>query len=177
MIRISQGKYKGQGVPSPPGKSIRPTTSLIRESIFNRFQFQMKGARFLDLFAGSGIMGLEALSRMADFVLLVERDARQCKLLRRHFATLDISAEAIKIIHYCARDLVAKPCQQEPFDMIFLDPPYGFPHLSEMIKQIEAHGWLTPDGALIVEQSSREAPLEGFDSIKNFGDTDILIKK
>jgi 16S rRNA (guanine966-N2)-methyltransferase len=176
MIRVIQGKHKGRGIPSPSGKSIRPTTALLRESIFNRFQFKIKQARFLDLFAGSGIMGLEALSRGAQFALLVERDTKQSRLIREYFASINITEEEAKIIHYCARDLIAKPCQSEPFDIIFMDPPYGFSKLSDLASRVERNGWVKPDGVILVEQSARDEYLEGFE-VTLYGTTALLIKQ
>lgn len=158
---------------SPPrSKDIRPTTAVMRESIFSRFQFDLPDSRFLDLFAGSGIMGLEALSRGAQFVLSVEADADQCKIMRRNFETIGISDEELKVANQDVLRLLANPCRKEAFDFIFMDPPYGFRDLTGLVDACINQGWVKPDGVLIVEHGIRDVDLPGF-TRKNYGDTSI----
>ncbi len=177
MIRVTSGKYRGRSVDSPSrNKQIRPTTSLMRESIFNKLQMQLPGCRFLDLFAGSGIMGLEALSRGADFVLAIEQDAEQCRIIRKNFAHIGLTDREIKVVPCDALGLMNKPCREEPFDFIFADPPYGFKALPELVAQCQKNGWLKPGGVMIVEHGSRDEPLEGF-TRKVYGDTAISISQ
>lgn len=175
MIKVTSGKYRGRGIESPPrSKDIRPTTSLIRESIFNKFQAHIPGCRFLDLFAGSGIMGIEALSRGAEFVLAVEGDATQCRAIRKNYATLSIPEAEGKVIPYDVKQLLAMPCREEAFDMIFMDPPYGFRDLPKLVETCLQNGWLKPNGIFIVEHGSRDPNLDGF-TRKDYGDTSISI--
>lgn len=175
MIRVSSGKYRGRSVDSPPrSKQIRPTTSLMRESIFNKFQMSMPGCRFLDLFAGSGIMSLEALSRGADFVLAIESDSEQCRVIRKNFSHIGLTDKEVKIVPCDARGLMAKPCREEAFDFVFMDPPYGFKDLPLLVALCRENGWLKPDGVIIVEHGSRAPELIGF-TRKCYGDTAISI--
>lgn len=175
MIRVTSGKYRGRSVDSPPrSKQIRPTTSLMRESIFNKFQMDLPGSRFLDLFAGSGIMALEALSRGADFVLAIEMDQDQCRVIRKNFAHIGLTEKDVKVVPYDARALMQKHCKEEPFDFIFMDPPYGFKDLPLLVVLCRENGWLKPDGVIIVEHGSRDAELPGFQR-KLYGDTVISI--
>lgn len=175
MIRVTSGKHRGRSVDSPPrAKQIRPTTSLMRESIFNKFQMMMPGCRFLDLFAGSGIMGLEALSRGAAFVLAIEMDQEQCRVIRKNYAHIGLTEQEVKVVPYDAWALMRKPCREEPFDLVFMDPPYGFQKLPQLIALCRENGWLKPEGILIVEHGSRDPELTGF-TRKLYGDTAISI--
>lgn len=176
MIRVTGGKFKGRSVDSPPrNRPVRPTTGLIRESIFNRFQYHLPGCRFLDLFAGSGIMGLEALSRGADFVLAIESDPEQCRLIRKNYLTLGLSESDAKIIAHDVQAVLKRPCNEASFDLIFMDPPYGYVHLATTIQACIEQGWIHPEGVIIVEQGLRDPDLEGF-TRKNYGDTSLLIR-
>lgn len=173
MIRVTSGKYHGRGVESPPrSKDIRPTTAVMRERLFNRFQAALPGCRFLDLFAGSGIMGLEALSRGASFVLAVDLDADQCRVIQKNYAAIGISPAQAKVIAYHSRKLVARACREENFDIIFIDPPYGFRHLDELVAHCQQNGWLKPGGILIVEHGNRDPDLPGF-TRQDYGDTSL----
>ena len=173
MIRVTSGKFRGRSVESPPrSKEIRPTTALMRESIFSRFQFQLPGSRFLDLFAGSGIMGLEALSRGADFVLAIEADAEQCKIMRKNFNAIGINETQLKVSANDVPRLLNSPCRKENFDFVFMDPPYGFHDLSQLVAHCIQNGWVKPNGVLIVEHGIRDEDLPGF-TRKNYGDTSI----
>lgn len=175
MIRVTSGKFRGRSVDSPPrSKQIRPTTSLMRESIFNKFQMDLPGCRFLDLFAGSGIMALEALSRGADFVLAIEMDQEQCRVIRKNFAHIGLTEKEVKVVPYDAKALMQKSCREEAFDFIFMDPPYGFKDLPLLVALCRDNGWLKPEGILIVEHGSRDPELPGF-TRKLYGDTAISI--
>lgn len=176
MIRVTSGKFRGRSVDSPPrSKQIRPTTSLMRESIFNKFQMQLPGSRFLDLFAGSGIMTLEALSRDAAFALAIEMDPDQCKVIRKNFAHIGLTEAEVKVVPFDASVLMRKPCREEPFDFVFMDPPYGYKELPTLIQWCERNGWLKPNGAIIVEHGTRDPEIPGF-ARKLYGDTAISIK-
>jgi 16S rRNA (guanine966-N2)-methyltransferase len=176
MIKIISGKYRGRSVESPPrSKAIRPTTALMRESIFNKFQMALPGCRFLDLFAGSGIMGLEALSRGAEFVLAVEGDSDQARAIRKSYATFGIPEAQGKVIAHDARQLLSRTCREAAFDFIFMEQPYGFKALPALVEASVNNGWLNPGGVLIVEHGSRDDDLDGF-TRKNYGDTSISIR-
>lgn len=176
MLRIIGGRFKGRTLPSPPGRTVRPTMARIRESLFQRLEAQINSCRFLDLFAGSGIMGLEALSRNAAFLLAVDSNRQQIKHLHEAFETLDIGPDEAKAIVMDACALIKRQNREAPFDVIFVDPPYGKVKLDKVIQDLDTNGWLTPEGLLIVEHERRESIPEGFTSYE-FGDTIIAIRE
>lgn len=151
-IRLSSGRFKGVALAVPKG--VRPTSARVREALLDAWHFRLGGARVLDLFAGSGAVGLEALGRGASWVLAVESDRRATESLRRVCEELGVTAVQIR------RALLPKDLRrvvgEERFDFIFADPPYGFEDLSELIEGCSTA--LVPDGELVVEHSSRQAP-------------------
>ncbi|MEM0952196.1 MAG: 16S rRNA (guanine(966)-N(2))-methyltransferase RsmD [Cyanobacteria bacterium P01_H01_bin.74] len=174
MLYVCSGKYKGKGIASPRGNAIRPTTGLVRESVFNRIQYNIEGARFLDLFAGTGIMALEALSRNAAFALLVDKKASHTQAIQKNYAALKIPEASFAVVNACAIKFSARKNQKVPFDFIFLDPPYGFSEMPGVIGNIFDNNWLCKGGQLFVEQAREDAPLPGF-SVKYYGDTALYI--
>jgi 16S rRNA (guanine966-N2)-methyltransferase len=146
----------------------------MRESIFNKLQMRLPDCRFLDLFAGSGIMSLEALSRGAAFVLAIELDPAQCRVIRKNFANIGLTEQEVKVVPCDARGLMRKVCREEAFDLVFMDPPYGFSELPLLVALCQSNGWLKPDGVIIVEHGSRDPELLGF-TRKLYGDTAISI--
>src|SRR6478609_7456780 len=174
-IRITSGKFRGKSIPSPPrSKPIRPTSSLLRESIFNRFSTRLDSTRFLDAFAGSGIMSLEALSRGCEFSLLLEMNDRQSRELRKIIQDFGLNDKAAQVISVDTRHYLGQRCRIEPFDWIFMDPPYGFKELESLITNTLENGWLKTDGALIVEHGRRDPALPGF-TRRDYGDSSISI--
>lgn len=172
-IRITGGRFRGRSIESPPRfRPIRPTSALIRESVFNRFQDRLTGARFLDLFAGSGIMSLEALSRGASFALAIESDVRQCRRIADQFKTFGLTAAQARAIPTDVAALLEKPCREEPFDWVFLDPPYGFAALPRLVEQCRTHGWCRDGGVILVEHGCRDPDLPGF-SRRDYGDSSL----
>jgi len=162
MIRMSAGKFRGRKVPSPPTSlAIRPTTSLMRESFFSRFQHRIGNARFLDLFAGSGIMGLEALSRGAVCLLAVEMRPVQRRTIQSLLLEWGVPQDEARTLCGDVLKITGKPCREAPFDIVFLDPPYGKVDLPPLIEAIQQNGWLAPDGLLVVEHGIRDAELPG----------------
>ncbi len=124
-MRIVAGKFRGRAIAAPATSSIRPTADRTRESVFNILASRgsLDGARVIDLFAGTGALGLEAMSRGASFVLFVEESAEGRGLLRTNIETLGLQG-ASKIFRRDATDL-GIPGTMEPFDLAFADPPYG----------------------------------------------------
>ncbi len=120
MIRIIGGKFKGKGI-DVPKKGARPTVSALRESLFNICQQQIDGATFLDLFAGAGAIGIEALSRGAKHVTFVENDRRSAHTIEKNLAALGVE-EGTSI--YSTDVFKALPLLKKPFTIIFADPPY-----------------------------------------------------
>lgn len=174
MIRITGGTLHGQVIASPKDKAVRPTTGMVRESLFSMLQTRLPGGRFLDLFAGSGLMGIEAVSRGAEFVLAVEQNRDHVRLIQSNYQKLKIDLQRAKVVPMDVLRLVERPNREEAFDIVFADPPYGLANINRAAEHIRQNGWLKPDGVLVIENSSREAAPEGF-AVKPYGDTALFI--
>jgi len=169
MIRITGGEFKGRPIQSPANDAIRPTTGLVRESLFNQLQSVIGGVRFLDLFAGSGLMGFEALSRGADFVLAVEKQQTHARLIRRNVQQLGISDVAYHLLVKPVEMVLKQTCD-EPFDVVFMDPPYGYATVSTVLSLLVENQWLHDDTLVVVEQASDDPSLVMGD-VKTYGTT------
>src|SRR6476659_2443146 len=146
-MRIVGGRLRGRGLAAPKSQSIRPTADRLRESLFNilthAYGDPIAGARVLDLFAGTGALGLEALSRGAAFALFVDDGAEARALLRQNVEALGVAA-ASRIFRRDATKLgPAHPV--EPFSLVFLDPPYGKGLAEKALVSAWDGGWLSPD--------------------------------
>lgn len=172
MIRVISGRFRGRGIPSPRGRQVRPTTAKIRESIFNRLQWRLPDCRFLDLFAGSGIMGLEALSRGAAFTLAVEQDRAQCRSIRNSYEAFGLTEKDAKALTAEVGSFLGQSCRETPFDLIFMDPPYGYTGLAELTQLCLENGWLNDGGVIVIEHATRDPELPGFTRAV-YGDTAV----
>jgi len=153
MLQIIGGKHKKRKLVAP--KRVRPTTSQLRETVFNICQQRIAGARFLDLFAGSGAMGLEALSRGAAHATFVERGHPSLASIEKNIATLGEEEHTTLV----PGDVLAVlPLLQGPFDLIYVDPPYGKGLSGQILDAIDAHPVLAEDGVLFIEDASLEEP-------------------
>ena len=173
-MRVVAGTFKGRRLSAPPGKGVRPTADRVREALFSILG-TVEGMRVLDLFAGSGALGIEALSRGASEAVFVERDARAVAALRRNLATVGVRAavhrrDALAYLSSAARGGAS-------FDLVFLDPPYSSARrlaepLSERLPAVAG------EGARIVSESDKRTPLELRLSLadeRTYGDTRIAI--
>jgi 16S rRNA (guanine966-N2)-methyltransferase len=131
---------------------LRPTPDRVRETLFNWLQGCIEGARCLDLYAGSGALGFEALSRGAGEVVMVERDARACAALRENAVRLEAGA-ALTVVHAPAERYLAEALA--PFDLVFLDPPFGQGLLAPACAALAARGLLAPGGRVYLEAEAR----------------------
>lgn len=163
-MRIVGGAFKGRAIVAPSGRDTRPTSDRARESVFNvlahaDWSAGIEGRRVLDLFAGSGALGLEAMSRGAAFALFVETDAAARGAIRDNIEALGLFG-ATRIHRRDATDLGAKPAGLgEPFDLVFLDPPYA-KHLGERaLERLGEGGWITPDALIVLEVGAEESPV------------------
>lgn len=156
MVRIITGACKGRRLKIPPNWPGRPTADRVKEALFNILAPVLAGSKFLDLFAGSGNVGIEALSRGAEAAFFVEKDRRAVKTIFENLAALSLSAEARVLPQdvFAAIKRLAK--KGERFDLIFLDPPYERRLEQPVLEQIARHGLLKPGGIIIVESSKRE---------------------
>jgi 16S rRNA (guanine966-N2)-methyltransferase len=154
-MRIVGGRLGGRTLASPRSHAIRPTSDRLRESMFNilvhAYGDPVTGARVLDLFAGTGAFGLEALSRGAAFVLLVDDAAEGRALLRENVAALGLGGVS-RIFRRDATRL--GPAHLEPFSLVFLDPPYGKGLAEKALVSARDGGWLAPGALIAVEEAS-----------------------
>jgi 16S rRNA (guanine966-N2)-methyltransferase len=156
-LRIIGGEWRGRRIRFPGEGGIRPTPDRVRETLFNWLMSKVAGSRCLDLFAGSGALGLEALSRGASRVVFVERDARVAADLRKLLEEWE--APQGVVVHADARAYLSG--KVEAFDLVFLDPPFAAGELlSSVAARLESGGWLRPDALLYVEYAARESPPE-----------------
>lgn len=183
-MRIIGGKFKGHGLAGPKGQATRPTSDRVRESIFNILAhgidgFALDGARVLDLFAGTGAMGLEALSRGARFCQFVDESAEARGVIRRN-------ADALGVIGQCKiwRRDAAKlgPAAPQPgFDLIFADPPYNKDLGTKALASLVAGQWFNPQAVVVVEEAEKASltcPPELTELDRRvYGDTQILIAR
>lgn len=155
-MRIITGKLKGRIIPVPEGSATRPTTDRVKESIFSMVEVHkgIRDALVMDVFAGSGSLGFEAISRGAARVVFVEQHKGACLQLEETAKKFGISEQIQTITAPAERFLKQSP---RPFDIIFADPPYEYPFIQAMVNHILEAGWLKPDGWLILEHDTRHA--------------------
>jgi 16S rRNA (guanine966-N2)-methyltransferase len=179
-MRIVGGRLRGRALVAPKTSAIRPTADRLRESLFNilthAYADPVTDARVLDLFAGTGALGLEALSRGAAFALLVEDAAPARALMRDNVAALGLGGTA-RIFRRDATALgEAHPV--EPFSLAFLDPPYGQGLAERALISARAGKWLLPDALVVVEEAADAAfkPPAGFAEIerRRYDDTELI---
>jgi len=180
-MRIVGGRLRGRALAAPKSQGIRPTADRLRESLFNilvhAYADPISGARVLDLFAGTGALGLEAISRGAAFALFVDDGAEARALLRQNVEALSLAAVA-RIFRRDATKLgPAHPV--EPFSLAFLDPPYGKGLAEKALTSARDGGWLTEDALIVVEESADagfRAP-DGYAEIerRKYDDTEFVI--
>lgn len=156
MTRIIGGEAGGRRLRTPTGESTRPTSDRVREALFSALEAllgSVQGLRFLDLYAGSGAVGLEARSRGAGVVTCVEQDRRAAALVRDNARSLGLTVEVVASA--VARHLERPP--RTPYDVVFADPPYPLPTaaVEADLVSLHEHGWLTPGAVVVVERSSR----------------------
>jgi 16S rRNA (guanine966-N2)-methyltransferase len=173
-MRITSGRAGGRTVKAPKG--LRPTQDRVREAYFSKVASHIAGCRFLDLFSGSGAVGIEAWSRGAEAALLVERDRSSVKIAQKNAE--ELSAENIDCV--CARveQFLARGASRS-FDLIYADPPYALAEeagfASELLRLVEKGGWLAESGILALERRSGPdaEPCEGWELLdsKKYGES------
>jgi 16S rRNA (guanine966-N2)-methyltransferase len=180
-MRIVGGRLRGRALAGPKSQGIRPTADRLRESLFNilhhAYDDPITGARVLDLFAGTGALGIEALSHGAAFTLLLDDGAEARALLRENVTTLGLGG-VTKIFRRDATKLgPVEPLG--PFSLAFLDPPYGQNLAEKALASARAGGWLTPDALIVVEEAVKSAfaAPEGFSELerRRYDDTEFVI--
>ena len=179
-MRVVGGRLRGRNIAGPSSQAIRPTADRLRESLFNilmhAYENPLDGARVLDLFAGTGALGIEAISRGAAFTLFVDNGAEARALLRNNVEALGLGG-VTRVFRRDATNL--GPCYPvEPFSLVFLDPPYGKSLGEQALTSLVEGKWLTP-GALIVAEEATSAALAapvGYEELERrvYDDTEFV---
>src|SRR6516162_8772111 len=179
-MRVVGGRLRGRNLAAPASREIRPTADRLRESLFNilvhAYDNPLEGARVLDLFAGTGALGIEAISRGAGFALFVDNGAEARALLRNNVEALALGG-VTKVFRRDATNLgPAHPV--EPFSVAFLDPPYGKGLAEKALASLRDGGWLTPGALLVVEEAKAASfkPPDGFEELERraYDDTEFV---
>lgn len=176
-MRVVAGRYGGRRLKAPRGTGTRPTSEKVREAVFGMLG-DVTGARAMDLFAGTGALGIEALSRGAEGVVFVERDKAAIGVLRANLTALGVGEEEAAVRREDALDALKRARERkETYDLLLIDPPYG--RAREWGARLSASlpGLLAP-GAILVAESDRRMPLElelALHRERRYGDTEIRI--
>ena len=179
-MRVVGGRLKGRNLAAPSSREIRPTADRLRESLFNilihAYDNPIIDARVLDLFAGTGALGIEAISRGAKFALFIDNGAEARALMRDNVEALGLGG-VTKVYRRDATNLgPAHPL--EPFSLVFLDPPYGKGLAQQALVSLRDGGWLTPGALLVVEEAKAAefAAPEGFEELgrRAYDDTEFV---
>ncbi len=157
-MRIIGGKYRSRVLSEFAGDDVRPTSDRVRESLFNILAPRVRGARVLDLFAGSGALGIESLSRGAKEVLFNDCAKDSLAILKKNLTALKIPLSGGEALLSGSDYLVCLEGQRQPFDLIFIDPPYRFDFGRKALQKLAQKGLLSENGVAVYE---RDRPFEG----------------
>jgi len=182
-MRIVGGRLRGRALAAPKSQAVRPSADRLRESLFNvlahAYGDPVNGARVLDLFAGTGALGLEALSRGAAFVLFVDDGAEARALIRANVEQLGLGGVTRVFRRDATRLGAAHPV--EPFGLAFADPPYRQGYAEKALAAARAGGWLASDALVVVEEAAAAqfAAPEGFEELERraYDDTELIFLK
>ncbi|MEV0610909.1 16S rRNA (guanine(966)-N(2))-methyltransferase RsmD [Polymorphospora rubra] len=182
MTRIVAGTFGGRRIAVPPGAHTRPTSDRVREALFSALdtRVDLDGARVADLYAGSGALGLEALSRGAAHVLLVESDQRAVRIIRENVAALRAGPAVRVVTGKVGTVLAAGPPDGDPYDVVIADPPYAVPddEVTAMLAALVGGGWLAADAVVVVERATRGGPVTWVEGVtgesgRRYGETTL----
>ncbi len=174
-LRVSGGEARGRRLKAP--KNIRPTQGMVKQAIFNMVAPLIEGARVLDLFAGSGALGIEALSRGAAAVTFVDREPRGLAILRQNLDALGFKARAQVVRGDVVRWLETSSAAVRSADVVFLDPPYGDVVLDRSLHALDRGAG---DTATVIAEHSRRHPLPVLERLRvdrerRYGDTVVTV--
>ena len=156
MIRIIGGEHRSRQLKVLDRPGLRPTPDRVRETLFNWLAADIPGARVLDVFAGSGALGLEALSRGAAYADFVEQDPAAARLLQQNIELLRLGQRAqVRRLDALA---FLKQAPAQPYDVLFLDPPYASDLLTQVLPLLNTCAWLSPSAKIFIEHSAHQAP-------------------
>src|SRR5438105_808362 len=168
-MRVIAGKYRGRKLKSPPSIQTRPTSDRLRETLFNILAPRIEGARFLDLCAGSGAVGIEALSRGAAHVTFVDQSKKMCALIEANLDMLNVDENQVAVVQIEASEFLRKRAQRTAdwFDIIFFDPPYAADY-AEVLNYAADHieQLLANHGVTVVEHHKKRELAEQFGALK-----------
>jgi 16S rRNA (guanine(966)-N(2))-methyltransferase RsmD len=182
-MRVIAGKYRGRRLKSPPSLQTRPTSDRLRETLFDILAPRIEGARFLDLCAGSGAVGIEALSRGAAHVTLVDRSRKMYSLIETNLAALGVGENEVDVVNSKAQAFMHKRAKKQtkpsltvgllprfaPFDIVFFDPPYATDYEAVLDYLGEEAGrLLSQDGVVIVEHHKKKSLSEEFAGLQRY---------
>jgi len=179
MLRIVGGEFGGRRIPAPEGRETRPTSEKVRAAIFNVLHHRLEwaGLTVLDLFAGSGALGIEALSRGAARAVFVESHARTAAMIRGTLRELGLPPVRAEVVTARVEAWLAKAALPEPAGLVLLDPPYEYPGIGDVLSAV-AESPAIAHGAMVVLETGREFPahwpaaLESLEP-KRYGDTQV----
>lgn len=154
-MRVIAGTARGMRLAAPAGLRVRPTSDRVRESLFNIIAPHIEGARFLDLFAGTGANGIEALSRGAAFCSFVDKDARSLAVVRGNLEVTRLIAHAHLHRRELPEGLGVMAVGGTPYDIIFADPPYDFDAYDQLLDNVMTTALLASEGIVIIEHATR----------------------
>ena len=176
-MRIIGGQARGRAIIAPAGDKTRPTQDYVRESLFNIIRWDLEGARVLDLFAGTGAMSLEAVSRGAESAVMIDVDRAACDCIKKNMETTRLKERCRLIPRDYRQALKSLEAEKAAFDVVFIDPPYRMENTGEMCAELYDRGLLSADCMILVEHRRGMAPLidprfEAYDQ-RNYGDTQV----
>jgi 16S rRNA (guanine(966)-N(2))-methyltransferase RsmD len=152
-MRIIAGTARGRKIEAPEGKNTRPTLDRVRENLFNILQMNIRGSRVLDLFAGSGALSIEALSRGAESATMVDSDRNANRIQRKNLESLGFAGQAEVLLRDWKQAAMELTREGRRYDLVFLDPPYRMTDLREVFSALE--GLLEEDGIVILEHEAK----------------------
>ena len=175
-MRVIGGAAKGRRLKSFKGRTVRPTADRVKEALFNILPHDLSGLRVLDLFAGTGNLTLEALSRGAREACLVDRSQGAAKMIRANLHALGFSQRSRVVVMPVLRAIRSLAAKEERFDLIFVDPPYENGWVERVLVAITRENLLEKEGILVVEHSAREQVRENYSVLglhdqRQYGDT------
>ena len=156
-VRVIAGLWRGRKLPVLNAEGLRPTTDRMKETLFNWLMMDIADARCLDCFAGSGSLGIEALSRQAQAVTFLEKFANAAQQLKRNLASL--KTDKGKVVNTDSLQFLAQPNPEQPYDIVFVDPPFHQDFVPKVIAYLAQNNWLSPNALIYVETEKQHAPL------------------
>ncbi|HEY5626940.1 MAG TPA: 16S rRNA (guanine(966)-N(2))-methyltransferase RsmD [Nitrospira sp.] len=179
-MRVIAGSHRGRRLCGPDGTTVRPTSDKVREALFSILGSRIPGCRFLDLYAGTGAVGIEAFSRGATAVTFVESDPKAVQLMRKNFTTCGLLDQADVRLASTQTFLQRPQWWHGPYDLLFADPPYADNDQVELLRAVWQPGLLTAHALVVLEQDARTEHLESIEQAKFirryvYGDTALFL--